>query len=44
MMDPMMSNVDSPSPTRWTWVWTWVVRVLDASVIETSEGTCVGSI
>lgn len=42
----MMNPVNTPigASTRWTQVWSWILRVLDASVIEVSDGNYVGSI
>lgn len=38
------SQADAPVNDAWKSIWSWVLRVLDASVIEVSEGHYVGSI
>lgn len=38
------SQADAASKGAWQNIWSWVLTVLDASVIEVSEGHYVGSI
>jgi hypothetical protein len=44
MMNPAKTSPDAPAPPRWTQLWIRILRVLDASVIEVSDGHYVGAI
>lgn len=44
MTNPTNTLIAASAPTGWARIWMWISQVLDASVIEVSDGNYVGSI